>query len=175
MTKLTKRNALATIALTTSILLGSCSLFDVNNLTSAPVVPEVIGGGHNCNLGNTAFAAWIQNQDELAHWQQQMNNMLSLSTPAPATEVNFQQQAVVLVYLGQKSSGGYGIKVLPQPIQLAEKSATVYIEWQAPSAGMMVTQALTSPCTLFKFPAGNFDEIKLIDENTPTRVVLMRP
>jgi len=62
--------------------------------------------------------------------------------------IDFTKERIVALFLGQKSSGGYSIKVK----DVFEKGGKIYVSIQetAPKAGENATMAMTSPYTIIK-------------------------
>ena len=56
-------------------------------------------------------------------------------------------QSVVAIAMGQKSSGGYGVNV--KHIQATNTGLEIKVDWVTPSPDGFTTSALTSPCTIF--------------------------
>ncbi|MFP4643391.1 MAG: protease complex subunit PrcB family protein [Spirochaetales bacterium] len=67
-----------------------------------------------------------------------------------ATEVDFDREMVIAVFMGQQNSGGYAVEV--DEILLEERGVTVYYRERSPGAGDATTQALTSPYHLVRLP-----------------------
>ncbi len=83
-------------------------------------------------------------------WDKLWDDTYKIMDPKPdMPNVNFANETVVGVYLGMKSSGGYGIEV--SKIIDTGKEYQVYIKETAPAKGMMSTMALTQPFHLIKF------------------------
>lgn len=79
----------------------------------------------------------------------------------------------VVVDLGQRSSGGYGIAVSRQAglkDDILVLRATVF----EPSPGGMSTQAITSPCSLVRLPQMSFASLRLIDQTGKVRASLQQ-
>jgi hypothetical protein len=68
----------------------------------------------------------------------------------PMLEVNFNTRAVVVVYQGRKTTGGYSIAV--EEIRRTGASLIVKVKEQAPRPGEMTTDALTSPFVAVSIP-----------------------
>ncbi len=64
--------------------------------------------------------------------------------------VDFQKNMVVGVFYGQRSTGGYSIKV--GSIQETAENITVIVQTVSPAAGATLTQALTSPVEFVLLP-----------------------
>lgn len=59
--------------------------------------------------------------------------------------INFEQEMVLAVFAGEKSTGGHGIRIEKVIYAAAKKTVWVIYKEKAPEAGGMVTQALTYP------------------------------
>jgi hypothetical protein len=72
-------------------------------------------------------------------------------------EINFGQEMVVAVFLGEKPTGGYGIQI----IQVAKTDRGVEVSYreQSPAPGAMTIQALTQPFHIVRIPKNNGDEV----------------
>ncbi|KEF35297.1 hypothetical protein RDMS_02105 [Deinococcus sp. RL] len=69
-------------------------------------------------------------------------------------------ETVVGVFLGQRPTGGYGVRVTGAEVQGGTLILTV--ELRAPGPGAITTQALTSPWTLVRVP-GVYQSVRLVD------------
>ena len=71
-------------------------------------------------------------------------------------------ETLVGVFLGQRATGGYGVRVVAANAQSGTLTLTVAV--QAPGAGSFTTQAITSPWTLVRV-RGSFSQINVVDQN----------
>ena len=67
-----------------------------------------------------------------------------------AKDVNFDEFSAVAVFLGEKPTGGYDIKI--NSVIEEETAIRVYVEESSPGKKCMVTQAFTSPFEIVKIP-----------------------
>jgi hypothetical protein len=77
----------------------------------------------------------------------------------------------VLVEMGRHSTGGYGIAVSSEARRSGstlELNATFF----TPAPDAMVTQMLTSPCVLVRLPAGDYTQLRLLDQDSRARAEL---
>jgi hypothetical protein len=88
--------------------------------------------------------------------------------------VDWRREAVVWLYMGHKTSGGYGLRLASPEAIVSHGIAVITVHWREPSPGALVTQQLTSPCLVLKLPKGNYDKIEIKDEisRVRTRLVL---
>ncbi|NOY65830.1 MAG: protease complex subunit PrcB family protein [Gammaproteobacteria bacterium] len=86
--------------------------------------------------------------------------------------IDFSKSAVLKINMGQKRSGGYGLKLNTQQASIQKNELTIKIDWREPAANSMVTQALTSPCLYLLIPSADFDVITLVDQSQNKRLQL---
>lgn len=84
-------------------------------------------------------------------------NQTPIPTPAPLSG-----ETAVAVFMGQRTSGGYSISV--ERVAASGSTLNVTVRLKAPEAGMLTTQALTSPWVLVKVP-GVFTQVNVVDVN----------
>lgn len=65
-------------------------------------------------------------------------------------EVDFTKEMIVAVFMGEQSTGGYGIEVIK--IIEQENSLEVFIKETLPAVSQPVTAVLTQPCHIIKLP-----------------------
>lgn len=70
--------------------------------------------------------------------------------PGPPPAVDFDSQMVIGVFMGEQSSGGYGIRI-DRIIETAD-SLRVEAVLHRPAPGSMVTLALTQPWVIVRLP-----------------------
>jgi hypothetical protein len=73
-------------------------------------------------------------------WKQHQERV---QPPAKVPAMDFEKEMVVAVAMGQKSTGGYSIKITS--IQSTAASLRIFVLEQTPGPDTIVTQALTSP------------------------------
>jgi len=72
-------------------------------------------------------------------------------SPVPEKpSIDFEALQIAAVFAGEKPSGGYSIEVTA--MQTEDEYLTVYFREQRPSPGDIVTQALTQPYHIIRFP-----------------------
>jgi hypothetical protein len=91
----------------------------------------------------------------LIHNQAQLNQLWGLVSgdrfpPPPPPSIDFQSGSLLLIFQGQKPTGGYGLKFLG--LEPTAYGLEVLVEFQSPPRGAMVPQILTSPYLLLYLP-----------------------
>ncbi len=90
-----------------------------------------------------------------------------------ALRLDWHREALVCLFMGSKSSGGYGLRLAAPAAAVSHGTAVVMIHWRQPTPGALVTQQLTSPCLIFKLPNSGYDRIDIRDRNGKVRFRLM--
>ncbi|MCD0171115.1 protease complex subunit PrcB family protein [Deinococcus sp. 23YEL01] len=78
--------------------------------------------------------------------------------PTPAA---LNGSTLVGVFLGQRATGGYSVKVTGASV--SGGTLTVAVQVRAPAAGSFTTQAITSPWAIVRVP-GSFSTVNVVDE-----------
>lgn len=86
-----------------------------------------------------------------AGWQANWQQLSATVVPAPpAPAMDFSQQSVLAVYMGEKKSGGYAIEITG--VELSDGTLKVTVKETRPGPGTMVTMALTQPYHMVRIP-----------------------
>lgn len=74
-------------------------------------------------------------------------------------------ETVVAIFMGQRSSGGYGVDV--NSVNASSGTLTLTVTLKTPGAGLLTTQALTSPWVMVKVP-GTYSVVRVVDSSGKT-------
>jgi uncharacterized protein (DUF885 family) len=127
---------------------------------------SVLATGYNSGYKGARSIQLIMNESD---WESawRLNNR---GASGPRPEVNFNTRAVIVVYQGLKTTGGYGISIAE--IRREGTTIKVRVNEQSPKPGDVVTEALTSPFVAVSIPrppegalAKYDDEVKKIEQN----------
>ncbi|MPY65697.1 protease complex subunit PrcB family protein [Deinococcus sp. SDU3-2] len=130
-----------------------------------PAAPPTAGGRVTVTeLASGTNAAQNNPAVQLATSQSALNALYRVAygnqTGAPGVPALRTGETVVGVFLGQRPTGGYGVRVTGASVQGG--TLTLTVEIRSPGAGAITTQALTSPWTLVRVP-GVFQSVQLVD------------
>lgn len=150
--------------------LAACSNQQTGGVVSTnnPITAEVIYQSHQCSQSQPR-ALWIKSQQQLQQIHAKLRRSYFGGQSAQPPAVDFSGYGVLLLAMGQKNTGGYGLKIADESVSLVNGLLEVRVRWLEPKRGMMVTQALTSPCLLAKISQGDFSRIKISDQTGKTR------
>ena len=147
---------------TTSSTTGTVTMTPNNSTNSASNSFTEVDRGFNATVTTASVRAAVTT----AQLSEIYRLLYGNQTPMP-TPVTLNRETAVAVFMGQRTSGGYSISV--ERISTSGSTLNVVVSLKAPGAGMMTTQALTSPWVLVKVP-GVFTRVNVVDtEGKPLR------
>src|SRR5205085_536332 len=151
-------------------MLGEARGEDVDSGNNADVPRtvdfSVLATGRNSGYEGARSIQLITNRNDWLNVWRVIGNGSTGSMP----EVTFDTRAVLIVYQGQKRTGGYGISIAE--IRREGTTLTVRVNEQTPKPGEMTTEVLTSPFIAISIPRppeGTVvkfdDEVKKLEQN----------
>jgi len=151
-----KRMAIGALAM----MLGGCSLGPWFARGESVSVIEV-GRASLCSDESADAAMQLfSSGNAVTQWQQRTG--IDLHPRA------LQPGRYALVQMGQRHTGGYGIAVSGDAVQV-EGTLKLYATFFSPAKGAMTTQMITSPCVLVALPGGNYDAVEVYDQTGAVR------
>jgi len=114
---------------------------------------ETIASGTQATGVQGATYQLITSQDQLIGVWSQMHASQLQQPPLP--QVDFQRETLVAIFLGRRSTGGYGVTV--RRVSVEGNDLYLDTEFREPAAGAITTQVLTSPWTLVRVLRGGFE------------------
>jgi len=120
--------------------------------------------------GPSVQTQWIADQSQFETlFQTTRQQMILPGSPVPKISIDFSNYGVLLVSMGQQRSGGFSIALAREEMQVSNGVAQIYVHWREPGPDMMVTQALTHPCIFLKLAHGNYNVVRVVDQEDRVR------
>lgn len=127
-----------------------------------PLDVQEAGRSQYCNsAAEEATATVLADPQAVLDWQAARGITL-----APAESL--AAVPYVLVEMGTRPTGGYGIAVA-RAAELRGETVTLQATFIGPAPGAILTQALSSPCVLVRLPAGRYATVEVRDETGTVR------
>jgi hypothetical protein len=153
-------------AMCAAALINGCQITHDSQSAESFMAVKAIYSDAICPSRATApEGVWIETNQALeSQWQRLHSHRLGGSIP-PAPLLEMDSFGFLLIRMGQKSTGGYGLELAQTEARVDANSATVHVKWIRPSARAMVAQVITSPCLLLKIKRGPYQTIKIVDQS----------
>ena len=142
-------------------MIKKIKLYLVILLIPAVLIPFVLISCSNSNSGekikfDTIVKGFYSEQKEKEYFvikdkdslNQLLAKIMDSSPDADARNVNFNEEMVIGVFMGEKATGGFSIEIIDV---LEQKDyIEILIKTDEPDPGQMVTEAITSPYHIIK-------------------------
>jgi len=152
----------------TAMLIGAAAC--THTTSTQPL--DVLHGMAQCDPAvESATAQWLDDPQSLQSAYQRINRHRMGAPDTPT--VDFETSGIVLIEMGQQTTGGYGLELLKPEMVIDGTVATIEVNWQTPAPGAIVTQALTSPCLMLVVPRGDYRTLLIVDQDGLTRFEIM--
>jgi hypothetical protein len=79
--------------------------------------------------------------------------------------VNFSEDAVLLISMGQRRTAGYNLELSRKLPQFKDGELTVPVQWTVPAEGLFVAQVITHPCMILTLPRRDIRSVTVVDQN----------
>lgn len=154
---MTYRFTLLTLFVLVVSLIAGCAVNRSATADGAPLARQVTESDH-CGLTAQGMV-YISNTEELDKLAQRPSGNLALSM---LRDIDFAEEHLVLVGLGQKTTGGFGLTL--QSSEIADDVLELSVKVRRPAAGAMVTQALTTPCAVIAISPRDWERLQVSGE-----------
>lgn len=128
--------------------------------------------GSRCG-GDAEALEWITDTDRLDAIRDQLVKQSPVDKPLPT--INLATDSVFLLSMGTRPTPGYGVSLTPTAPQLSGNTLTLDMHWRQPPEGLMLAQVLTNPCLLFSVDNGDYQQVRILDQNGQQRLTASRP
>jgi hypothetical protein len=115
-------------------------------------------------------ATWIDTMDDLRAIRERLYKSSLSDARERMPAIDFSQQGVLLVEMGQRPTGGYRLDLDRGPAIVSDGKAAVTLSWIEPSPGAILPQFLTSPWILIALYRGDYSLIDVLDQDGRVRV-----
>ncbi|MFO7995211.1 MAG: protease complex subunit PrcB family protein [Marinobacter sp.] len=148
------------IALAVTLVTG-CAINRSATADGAPLARQVTASDH-CGLTAPGLV-YISNASELDRLETLPSGNLSMNQ---LRALDMEQEHLVLVGLGQKSTGGYGVTL--ESAEIVDDVLELTLNTRKPAADAMVTQALTTPCAVIAISPEDWKRLRVSGEGLDT-------
>ena len=133
---------------------AGCAVNRSATAEGAPLARQVTESDH-CGLAAPGLV-YVPNAEELSQLSKLPSGKLALKQ---LRAIAFEREHLLLVSLGQKTTGGYGLTL--QSSEIVDDVLELMVEVRRPAAGAMVTQALTTPCAVIAISPDDWEQLRV--------------
>lgn len=127
--------------LTAAFVIAGCAVNYTETADGAPLARQITASDQ-CGVGSEGLTYLSEETDldRLSDWPMQNLSM------KPLRALDFDREHILIVGLGQKPTGGFGLTLANSKIVDGTLTLTVFL--RRPPADAIVSQALTTPCVV---------------------------
>ncbi|MEX2476528.1 protease complex subunit PrcB family protein [Marinobacter sp.] len=143
-----------TALIAVALFLVGCAVNRSATPEGAPLARQLTQSDH-CGLTAPGLV-YVDQADQIAR----LEHLPARNLPLDALKaVDFDREHLLLIGLGQKPTGGYGVTL--EGAEIREGALEVAVNVRQPATDAMVTQALTTPCAVIAVSPADWEELKV--------------
>lgn len=154
MSRPSKPISMAAVALVTGFLLNACTTKYSSTADGAPLARQITASDQ-CGVGSQGLS-YLESRDDLSRLEDWSMQNLSMK---PLNELDFNREHVLIVGMGQKPTGGFGLTLASSQIKDDVFRLTMFL--RRPPADAVVSQALTTPCAVLAITPDHWDSLEV--------------
>lgn len=154
-----------TLTLSALLVAGGCRATPSADST-VPVDARSVHASAHCTLSNEQTAFLVESQKEWAQLGRQLSSVEIGGPRLPS--VDFAREQLLVVSMGQQSSGGYALGFIDAQ-RRPDQVLAVTVEWQRPAPDTMQAAVMTQPCQIIAIPKADYRLIEIIDQQGALR------
>ena len=164
-----------TIAVLLFMLLfpNGCVGTDTHSKEKQTLKVRLLFKGDQCGTGRlNPNAIWIEDPDQFKTTSARLTRHTINAQQELSSQVDFSREGILIVAMGQKPTGGYGLELNREIAVISDDTAVLRVSWIDPPKGAILPQIITSPCLAIILPKGPYSKIQLLDQDAHLRLQL---
>jgi len=161
------------VLLFTLLFPNGCIGTDIHSKEKQTLKVRLLFKGDQC--GTTRLnpnAIWIEDPDQFKKTSAQLTRHTIGAHQDLSSRVDFSREGILIVAMGQKPTGGYGLELNREFAVISDGTAVLQVSWIDPPKGAILPQIITSPCLAIILPKGQYSQIHLLDQDAHLRLQL---
>jgi len=144
--------------LNSSRLILLCPIFFIGCNQKTDIKISTLYSSNQCNIELPELIA-INDKKTLKDIIHKANKRFISETPPKLPAVNFDNEQIILISLGNKNQAGYEIIINNKEITKTENTLFLPITISQPDKLQIYAQLITSPCKIISIPKGDYNEV----------------
>ena len=117
-----------------------------------------------------SHAIWIDDPDQFKKTYARLTGNTIGAQQDLSSRVDFSREGILMVTMGQKPTGGYGLELNRDFAVISDDTAVLSVSWIEPPKDAILPQIITSPCLAIILPKGPYSQIHLLDQDAHLRL-----
>ena len=115
-------------------------------------------------------AIWIEDPAQFKQTYARLTRHTIGAQQDLSSRVDFSREGILIVAMGQKPTGGYGLELNREVAVISDDAAVLRVSWIEPPKDAILPQVITSPCLAIILPKGPYSQIHLLDQDAHLRL-----
>lgn len=150
-----KTKALILSAFIASSVVGTGCVVNLKETADGAPLARQITASDQCGVGSQGLT-YLRDEKDLARLGDWPMQNLAMK---PLEALDFEQEHILVIGLGQKPTGGFGLTLANSEIVDGTFRVTVFL--RRPPADAVVSQALTTPCAVLAITPDHWDRLEV--------------
>ena len=152
---------------------NGCVGNDSHSMGKQTLKVRLLFKGDQCKTDRlNPHAIWIEDPDQLKKAYARLTRHTIGTQQDLSPRVDFSREGILMVAMGQKPTGGYGLELNREFAVISDDTAVLRVSWIDPAKGAILPQIITSPCLAIILPKGPYSQIHLLDQDAHLRLQL---
>ena len=152
---------------------NGCMGTDTQSKEKPTLKVRLLFKGSQCRTNRlNPHAIWIEDPDQFKKTHARLTKHTIGAQQDLSSRVDFSREGILIVAMGQKPTGGYGLDLNREFAVISDDTAVLRVSWIDPPKGAILPQIITSPCLAIILPKGPYSQIHLLDQDAQLRLQL---
>ena len=152
---------------------NGCVGTDSHSKEKSTLKVRLLFKGGQCSTNRlNPHAIWIEDPDQFKKTYTRLTKHTIGTQQDLSSRVDFSREGILIVAMGQKPTGGYGLELNREFAVISDDTAVLSVSWIDPPKGAILPQIITSPCLAIILPKGPYSQIQLLDQDANLRLQL---
>ena len=152
---------------------NGCVSTDSHSKNKPTLKVRLMFKGNQCMTNRlNPHAIWIEDPDQFKKTYARLSRHTIGAQQDLSSRVDFSREGILIVAMGQKPTGGYGLELNREFAVISDDTAVLRVSWIDPPKGAILPQIITSPCLVIILPKGPYSQIQLLDQDAHLQLQL---
>lgn len=133
---------------------------------SPEISASVFSSSPHCGPEGQPDLKWVDDKSEMADiCRTQSGRTLKKDPCEAAGGVDFSSEAVLVINMGRKPTGGYSLTLAGEKIRISDGTAVVRVRRTVPDPNAVLPQVISHPCMMLRITRGDYSRVRVVDQD----------